>query len=261
MTTSKFDLIVIGAGPGGYVGAIRAAQLGMTVACIDKRPTLGGTCLNVGCIPSKALLNASEHFAAAASGGLAEMGIGVGKVALDLPRMMQSKQDIVGNLTGGIEFLFKKNKITRLEGSACITAPGAVMITDGKDKGSYQADRIMIATGSHASSLPGITIDEKRIVSSTGALSLDTVPKKLVVIGAGYIGLELGTVWARLGAAVEVIEYLPRILPGMDLEVAKKFMAIAKKTRPEFPAVYGGQGRQGGQEQCQSDSRASRWWR
>ncbi|NBW05361.1 MAG: FAD-dependent oxidoreductase [Alphaproteobacteria bacterium] len=229
MTTSKFDLIVIGAGPGGYVGAIRAAQLGMTVACIDKRPTLGGTCLNVGCIPSKALLNASEHFAAAASGGLADMGIGVGKVALDLPRMMQSKQDIVGNLTGGIEFLFKKNKITRLEGSARITAPGAVMITDGKDKGSYQADRIMIATGSHASSLPGITIDEKRIVSSTGALSLDTVPKKLVVIGAGYIGLELGTVWARLGAAVEVIEYLPRILPGMDLEVAKKFMAIAKK--------------------------------
>jgi len=234
MTTSKFDLIVIGAGPGGYVGAIRAAQLGMTVACIDKRPTLGGTCLNVGCIPSKALLNASEHFAAAASGGLADMGIGVGKVALDLPRMMQSKQDIVGNLTGGIEFLFKKNKITRLEGSARITAPGAVMITDGKDKGSYQADRIMIATGSHASSLPGITIDEKRIVSSTGALSLDTVPKKLVVIGAGYIGLELGTVWARLGAAVEVIEYLPRILPGMDLEVAKKFMAIAKKQGLNF---------------------------
>ena len=234
MTTSKFDLIVIGAGPGGYVGAIRAAQLGMTVACIDKRPTLGGTCLNVGCIPSKALLNASEHFAAAASGGLADMGIGVGKVALDLPRMMQSKQDIVGNLTGGIEFLFKKNKITRLEGSARITAPGAVMITDGKDKGSYQADRIMIATGSHASSLPGITIDEKRIVSSTGALSLDTVPKKLVVIGAGYIGLELGTVWARLGAAVEVIEYLPRILPGMDSEVAKKFMAIAKKQGLNF---------------------------
>ena len=234
MTTSKFDLIVIGAGPGGYVGAIRAAQLGMTVACIDKRPTLGGTCLNVGCIPSKALLNASEHFAAAASGGLADMGIGVGKVALDLPRMMQSKQDIVGNLTGGIEFLFKKNKITRLEGSARITAPGAVMITDGKDKGSYQADRIMIATGSHASSLPGISIDEKRIVSSTGALSLDTVPKKLVVIGAGYIGLELGTVWARLGAAVEVIEYLPRILPGMDLEVAKKFMVIAKKQGLNF---------------------------
>ena len=234
MTTSKFDLIVIGAGPGGYVGAIRAAQLGLTVACIDKRPTLGGTCLNVGCIPSKALLNASEYFAAAASGELADMGIGVGKVALDLPRMMQSKQDIVGNLTGGIEFLFKKNKIMRLEGSARITEPGAVMITDGKDKGSYQADRIMIATGSHASSLPGITIDEKRIVSSTGALSLDTVPKKLVVIGAGYIGLELGTVWARLGAAVEVIEYLPRILPGMDSEVAKKFMAIAKKQGLNF---------------------------
>ncbi len=231
---SKFDLIVIGAGPGGYVGAIRAAQLGMSVACIERRSTLGGTCLNVGCIPSKALLNASEHFATAASGNLDALGIQLGSVKLDLGQMMKSKDDIVGTLTGGIDFLFKKNKVTRLEGSARITGAGKVSVTDGKDKGDYTADKIMIATGSHASSLPGITIDEARIVSSTGALSLKAVPKKMVVIGAGYIGLELGTVWARLGAKVEVIEYLPRILPGMDAEVAKKFMAIAKKQGLNF---------------------------
>jgi len=222
MSDKNFDLIVIGAGPGGYVGAIRAAQLGMRVACIEKRPTLGGTCLNVGCIPSKALLNASEHYANAASGYLASMGVAIGAVKLDLPAMMQSKDDIVSGLTTGIDFLFKKNKITRLEGSARIDGAGAVTIVDGKDKGSYSTDKIMIATGSHASSLPGITIDEKRIVSSTGALSLDKCPKKLLVIGAGYIGLELGTVWARLGTEVEVIEFLPRILPGMDDEIAKK---------------------------------------
>ena len=234
MNNKNFDLIVIGAGPGGYVGAIRAAQLGMRVACIEKRPTLGGTCLNVGCIPSKALLNASEHYANAASGHLASMGVAIGAVKLDLPAMMQSKDDIVSGLTTGIDFLFKKNKITRLEGSARIDGAGAVTIVDGKDKGSYSTDKIMIATGSHASSLPGITIDEKRIVSSTGALSLDKCPKKLLVIGAGYIGLELGTVWARLGAEVEVIEFLPRILPGMDDEIAKKFIAIAKKQGVSF---------------------------
>ena len=234
MSDKNFDLTVIGAGPGGYVGAIRAAQLGMRVACIEKRPTLGGTCLNVGCIPSKALLNASEHYANAESGHLASMGVAIGAVKLDLPAMMQSKDDIVSSLTTGIDFLFKKNKITRLEGSARIDGAGAVTIVDGKDKGSYSTDKIMIATGSHASSLPGITIDEKRIVSSTGALSLDKCPKKLLVIGAGYIGLELGTVWARLGAEVEVIEFLPRILPGMDSEIAKKFMTIAKKQGLSF---------------------------
>ncbi len=234
MQNTSFDLIVIGAGPGGYVGAIRAAQLGMNVACIDRRSKLGGTCLNVGCIPSKALLNASEHFANAASGSLGNMGVSVGKVTLDLDQMMKSKSDIVGTLTEGIDFLFKKNKITRLEGTANIIAPGKIEITAGKDKGDYQAAKIMIATGSHPSSLPGITIDEHRIVSSTGALSLETLPKKLSVIGAGYIGLELGTVWARLGAEVEVIEYLPRILPGMDSEVAKKFMTIAKKQGLKF---------------------------
>ena len=234
MQNNRFDLIVIGGGPGGYVGAIRAAQLGMNVACIEKRATLGGTCLNVGCIPSKALLNASEHFANAATGSLGEMGVSVGKVTLDLKRMMKSKSKVVETLTGGIDFLFKKNKITRLEGNANITAPGKINVVDGKDKGNYQAEKIMIATGSHPSSLPGINIDENRIVSSTGALSFETVPKKLTVIGAGYIGLELGTVWARLGSEVEVIEYLPRILPGMDSELAEKFLSIAKKQKLKF---------------------------
>ena len=234
MSNENFDLIVIGAGPGGYVGAIRAAQLGMRVACIEKGASLGGTCLNVGCIPSKALLHASEHYASATSGHLASMGVAIGSVKLDLAAMMQSKSDIVSGLTTGIDFLFKKNKITRLEGAARIDGTGMVTIVDGKDKGSYVSEKIMIATGSHASSLPGITIDEKHIVSSTGALSLYKCPKKLVVIGAGYIGLELGTVWARLGAKVEVIEFLPRILPGMDDEIAKKFMAIAKKQGLSF---------------------------
>ena len=234
MQDTSFDLIVIGAGPGGYVGAIRAAQLGMNVACIERRATLGGTCLNVGCIPSKALLNSSESFINAASGSLGNMGVSVGKVTLDLDQMMQSKSDIVDTLTGGIDFLFKKNKITRLEGTASIIGSGEIKIVDGKDKGDYQAEKIMIATGSHPTTLPGITIDENRIVSSTGALSLETLPKKLSVIGAGYIGLELGTVWARLGAEVEVIEYLPRILPGMDSEVAKKFMTIVKKQGLKF---------------------------
>ena len=234
MSETAFDLMVIGAGPGGYVAAIRAAQLGMKVACVDRRDSLGGTCLNVGCIPSKALLNASEHYADAAGGGLAALGISVGNVKLDLAKMMQGKDDIVGSLTGGIDFLFKKNKVTRLQGHARIEGAGKVMLSDGPDAGSYEAERILIATGSHASSLPGIGIDETRIVSSTGALALPKVPKKLIVIGAGYIGLELGTVWARLGAEVEVIEFLPRILPGMDDEIAKKFMAIAKKQGLSF---------------------------
>ncbi|MGB1952570.1 MAG: dihydrolipoyl dehydrogenase [Candidatus Puniceispirillum sp.] len=234
MTDSNFDLIVIGAGPGGYVASIRAAQLGMNVACIDRRETLGGTCLNVGCIPSKALLNASEHYANAAGDGLANLGIKTGTVKLDLAQMMASKDSIVGNLTSGIDFLFKKNKVTRLHGTARIDGAGSVTITEGTDKGSYKAENILIASGSHPSSLPGIDIDEKRIVSSTGALALGKVPKKLIVIGAGYIGLELGTVWARLGAEVEVIEFLPRILPGMDSEIAKKFMTIAKKQGLSF---------------------------
>jgi dihydrolipoamide dehydrogenase len=234
MAEKHFDLIIIGAGPGGYVAAIRAAQLGMKVACVDRRATLGGTCLNVGCIPSKALLNASEQFAKVNDGTLADLGITVGSAKLDLARMQAAKDEIVTSLTSGIAFLFKKNKITWLEGEARIDGAGAVTLTSGADEGSYSCERILIATGSHASSLPGVEIDERYIVSSTGALALTKLPKKLVVIGAGYIGLELGTVWARLGVEVEVIEFLPRILPGMDDEIAKKFMAIAKRQDLSF---------------------------
>ncbi len=234
MAETQFDLIVIGAGPGGYVAAIRAAQLGMKVACVDRRDTLGGTCLNVGCIPSKALLHASEQYANVADGALEKLGVTVKGASLDLAKMQENKDEIVAGLTSGIDFLFKKNKITRLHGEARIDGTGAVTLTKGADKGSYSCTRILIATGSHASSLPGVEIDEKRIVSSTGALALTKLPKKLVVIGAGYIGLELGTVWARLGAEVEVIEFLPRILPGMDDEIAKKFLAIAKRQGLSF---------------------------
>ena len=234
MSEASFDLIVIGGGPAGYVAAIRASQLGMTVACIDKRDTLGGTCLNVGCIPSKALLNASEKFAEASSGALEGLGVKISSVKLDLDAMMESKDNIVSGLTSGIAHLFKKNKITRLTGSATIAAPGTVELTDGPDKGVFSAERILIATGSVPTSLPGIEIDEKKIVSSTGALALEKLPKKLVVIGAGYIGLEMGTVWSRLGTEVEVVEYLPRILPGMDLEVANKFKAMLTKQGLKF---------------------------
>ena len=231
---SSFDLIVIGGGPGGYVAAIRASQLGMKVACVDKRETLGGTCLNVGCIPSKALLNSSEKYADAANGHLDRLGISFGKVSLDLKAMMTSKDDIVKSLTGGIDLLFRKNKVTRLQGTATITKPGEVSVTDGADKGVYHADKILIASGSVPTSLPGIEIDETKIVSSTGALALNKVPKKMVVIGAGYIGLEMGTVWSRLGAEVEVVEYLPRILPGMDSELATKFKSMMEKQGLSF---------------------------
>ena len=231
---SSFDLIVIGGGPGGYVAAIRASQLGMKVACVDKRETLGGTCLNVGCIPSKALLNSSEKYADAANGHLDGLGISFGKVSLDLKAMMASKDDIVKSLTGGIDLLFMKNKVKRLQGTATITKAGEVSVTDGADKGVYHADKILIASGSVPTSLPGIEIDETKIVSSTGALALNKVPKKMVVIGAGYIGLEMGTVWSRLGAEVEVVEYLPRILPGMDSELATKFKSMMEKQGLSF---------------------------
>ena len=228
------DLLVIGAGPGGYVAAIRAAQLGMSVTVIEKRATLGGTCLNVGCIPSKALLNSSEKFEEASQGHLDALGISHGKAKLDLGKMMAAKDDVVKGLTGGIDLLFRKNKITRLTGMATITAPGKVSL-DGEDGVTkLSADRILIATGSEPVSLPGVDIDEDKIVSSTGALSLKSAPKKLILIGAGYIGLEMGTVWSRLGADVEVVEYLPRILPGMDSEVASKFKGILEKQGLNF---------------------------
>ncbi|MCB9987562.1 MAG: dihydrolipoyl dehydrogenase [Rhodospirillales bacterium] len=229
MSEKSYDVIVIGAGPGGYVCAIRAAQLGMKVAVVEKRATLGGTCLNVGCIPSKALLSASEKYEAAGH-HFADMGINVAGVKIDLPKMMAFKSGVVSDNTKGIEFLFKKNKIDWLKGEGTIPAAGQVKV--GGE--TYAAKHIVIATGSDVAPLRGIEIDEKRIVSSTGALVLEKVPEHLVVIGAGVIGLELGTVWRRLGAKVTVIEYLDRILPGMDLETAKAAQRILEKQGMTF---------------------------
>jgi dihydrolipoamide dehydrogenase len=218
-----FDLIVIGTGPGGYVCAIRAAQLGMKVAVIEKRATHGGTCLNIGCIPSKALLHASELYAEA-NHKFAKMGIKVSP-SLDYAQMMTFKQEAVDGNTKGIDFLFKKNKVTPIKGEAKLAGGGRVSV--GKD--AYEARNIVIATGSDVAKLPGIDVDEKQIVSSTGALMLGKVPAHMAVIGAGVIGLELGSVYARLGAKVTVVEYLDRILPGMDLETAKAFQRILER--------------------------------
>ncbi len=222
---ADYDLIVIGAGPGGYVAAIRAAQLGLKTACVESRETLGGTCLNVGCIPSKALLHASELYEEAHSGALTKFGIDFKSVSLNLDQMHAEKTKAVGELTGGIEFLFKKNKVDWLKGHAAFTGANSVEVA-GK---SYTADKIMIATGSSVTPLPGVEVDQKVIVDSTGALALPKVPKHLVVIGGGVIGLELGSVWRRLGAAVTVVEYLDQILPGMDGEVRKEAAKIFKK--------------------------------
>ncbi|HLJ72017.1 MAG TPA: NAD(P)/FAD-dependent oxidoreductase, partial [Roseiarcus sp.] len=211
-----YDLIVIGAGPAGYVCAIRAAQLGMKVALVDKRKNGGGTCINIGCIPSKALLYASEMYEEAKH-GLGPLGIVVAPPKLDLAAMMKHKDDTVEANVKGLGFLFRKNKIDSIVGSARLAAPGKVDVA-GEDgaTNSLEAKAIVIATGSDVARLPGIEIDEKRIVSSTGALSLEKPPAKLLVVGAGVIGLELGSVWARLGAEVTVVEFLDRILPGMD---------------------------------------------
>lgn len=226
---NSYDVIVIGAGPGGYVCAIRCAQLGMKTAVVEKEKTLGGTCLNVGCIPSKALLEASEKYDEAAN-HLGAMGVKTSGVKLDLPTMMKHKDDVVSSNTGGIEYLFKKNKIDWLKGAGALEGEGKVKV--GKE--SYSAKHIVIATGSDVVSLPGIKIDEKQIVSSTGALTLKKVPKKLAVIGGGYIGLEMGTVWQRLGAEVTVIEFLDKILPGMDGEISKEMLKILKKQGLNF---------------------------
>jgi dihydrolipoamide dehydrogenase len=227
MADYDFDLLVIGAGPGGYVAAIRAAQLGLTVACADGRATLGGTCLNVGCIPSKALLHGSELFAEAAGGTFARFGVKVGKVGLDLPAMQAEKALAVKELTGGIEFLFKKNKVTWLKGYARFTGAHAVEV-DGKP---VTAKHIVIATGSSVTPLPGVAVDNEAgvIVDSTGGLTLDRVPQHMVVIGGGVIGLELGSVWRRLGAKVTVVEFLDQLLPGMDGEVRKEAAKIFRK--------------------------------
>jgi dihydrolipoamide dehydrogenase len=231
---SPYDLVVIGAGPGGYVAAIRAGQLGLKVACIEKRATLGGTCLNVGCIPSKALLASSEKFAETRD-HLAEHGIGVGAPKLDLATMLARKDKVVEENVKGIDFLFKKNKVERLFGTGRIEAAGTVSVTGEDGKTQKLATRaILIATGSESTPLPGVEIDEERIVTSTGALTLSAVPKKLVVIGAGVIGLEMGSVWARLGSQITVIEYLDRICPGMDDEIAKNFQRILKKQGFDF---------------------------
>ncbi len=229
-----FDLIVIGAGPGGYVAAIRAAQLGLRTACVEKRTTLGGTCLNVGCIPSKALLH-SSHLYAEARNGLGAYGVKLGKVELDLAAMLANKDKVVGDLTKGIEFLFKKNKVTWLKGKAEIAGANEVKVTDADGKSETHGTRnILIATGSDVAKLPGVEIDEQRIVSSTGALALPEVPKRMVVIGGGYIGLEMGSVWRRLGAEVEVVEFLDTILPAMDGEVAKTMHRLLEKQGVKF---------------------------
>jgi dihydrolipoamide dehydrogenase len=228
-----YDLIIIGSGPGGYVCAIRAAQLGMKVAVVEKDKTFGGTCLNIGCIPSKALLHASERYEEA--GHLFQhMGIGVGKPKLDLARMMKFKDEGVEGNVKGVAFLFRKNKIASFEGVGRITGPGTVEVTGNGKSGKLETKAIVIATGSDVARLPGIEIDEKRIVSSTGALSLAKVPERLLVIGAGVIGLELGSVWRRLGSQVTVIEFLDRILPGMDNEVCRQFHRMLEKQGMTF---------------------------
>jgi dihydrolipoamide dehydrogenase len=224
-----FDVIIIGSGPGGYVCAIRAAQLGMKVACVEKRATLGGTCLNIGCIPSKALLQSSEEFHHAAH-ALKDHGVLVDSVKLDLARMQARKAEVVTANVKGVEFLFRKNKVTWLKGSGRITAPGKVDV----DGTAYDAKCVVIATGSESVPLPGVEVDEKQIVTSTGGLELDRVPGHFVVIGGGYIGLELGSVWLRLGAQVTVVEFLDRIVPTMDAEVAKAFERILTRQGMKF---------------------------
>ena len=232
MSDFDYDVLVIGAGPGGYVAAIRAAQLGLKTACAESRETLGGTCLNVGCIPSKALLHASELYDEAANGTLAKLGVKIDSMSLDLGTMQGQRIDAVTGLTGGIEYLFKKNKVDWLKGLASFTGANSVEV-GGK---SYTAKNIVIATGSSVTPLPGVEVDNaaKRVVDSTGALELDKVPGHLVVIGGGVIGLELGSVWRRLGAKVTVVEYLDQILPGMDGDVRKEANKIFKKQGLEF---------------------------
>ncbi|MGH7161274.1 MAG: dihydrolipoyl dehydrogenase [Acetobacteraceae bacterium] len=227
--SESFDLMVLGAGPGGYVCAIRAAQLGMRVACVEGRATLGGTCLNVGCIPSKALLQSSEEFQHAGH-ALAAHGISVEKVAFDLAKMQARKNSVVEANVKGVEYLFRKNKITWIKGWGRIAAPGRVEVNGTM----YEARHLVIASGSEATPLKNVAVDEKRIVTSTGGLEFPAVPGHLVIVGAGYIGLELGSVWRRLGAEVTVIEFLDRILPGMDGEVARQFERILAKQGLKF---------------------------
>ncbi len=231
--SDKFQAVVIGGGPGGYVCAIRLAQLGLKTACIESRGSLGGTCLNVGCIPSKSLLNLSEEFHKVQN--LSNKGIEVGEIKLNLPKMMKSKDKAVTILTKGVEFLLKKNKVSYFKGTGSFKSKNEISIKDDKKNETLiKAEKIIIATGSIPVSLPNVEFDEKIIVSSTGALNLEKVPKKMVVVGGGYIGLEMGSVWSRLGAEVHVVEFLDHITPGMDKEISNEFMKILKKQGINF---------------------------
>ena len=231
--SEKFQAVVIGGGPGGYVCAIRLAQLGLKTACIDSRGTLGGTCLNIGCIPSKSLLNLSEKFSKAKN--FSNLGIEVSDVKLNLEKMMQNKEKAVSVLTKGVEFLFKKNKITYFKGIGSFKSTNKISILDSKKvENIIETEKTIISTGSEPLALPKVDFDEKKIVSSTGALSLKTVPKKMLVVGGGYIGLEMGSVWSRLGTEVHVVEFLDHITPGMDNEISKEFLKILQKQGIKF---------------------------
>ena len=231
--SEKFNVVVIGGGPGGYVCAIRLAQLGFKTACVESRGSLGGTCLNVGCIPSKNLLNLSENFHKAKN--FSNLGIETGQLKLNIEKMMKNKDKAVTVLTKGVEFLFKKNKVTYFKGTGSFKSPNQISIIDDKKKETIlEAQKIIISTGSEPVSLPNVKFDEKIILSSTGALSLNSVPKKMIVVGGGYIGLEMGSVWSRLGSEVHVIEFLDHITPGMDKEVSKEFMKILTKQGISF---------------------------
>ena len=231
--SEKFQAVVIGGGPGGYVCAIRLSQLGIKTACIDAGGKLGGTCLNIGCIPSKSLLNLSENFNKAKN--FSNLGIEVGQVKLNLEKIMQNKDKAVDTLTKGIEFLFKKNKVSYFKGIATFQSAKKILIKDEKKKETIiESDKVVISTGSEPLSLPGIKFDEKIILSSTGALSLKKIPKKMIVVGGGYIGLEMGSVWLRFGTEVHVVEFLDHITPGMDKEISKEFMKILKKQGMKF---------------------------
>ena len=231
--SEKFQVVVVGGGPGGYVCSIRLAQLGYKTACIDSRGVLGGTCLNVGCIPSKSLLNLSEKFYSAKN--LSDKGIEVGSVKLNLAKMMQNKENAISALTKGVEFLLKKNKVTYIKGYANFKSTNKIIVTDNKKKEIIiETEKTVICTGSEPVSLPKVDFDEEKIISSTGALSLKSVPKKMVVIGGGYIGLEMGSVWSRLGSEIEVVEFLDHITPGMDGEISKELLKILQKQGIKF---------------------------
>ena len=230
--TEKFDVTVIGGGPAGYVCAIRLSQLGLKTACVESRGSLGGTCLNIGCIPSKSLLNMSESFHRAKN--FSDIGIETGEIKLNLEKMMSNKDRSVATLTKGVEFLFKKNKVTYIKGVGSFNGKNEILVKNDKSELTIKTDKTIISTGSEPLSLPGIDFDERKILSSTGALNISKLPKKMVVVGGGYIGLEMGSVWSRLGTEVHVIEYLDHITPGLDKEISNEFMKILKKQNIKF---------------------------